>query len=54
LELAQARYTLGLGNIVETSQAELQKTDADIQDTDAHYQYLVSQIVLAYDMGLTR
>jgi outer membrane protein len=54
LELAQARYRLGLGNIVETSQAELQKTDADIQDTDAHYQYLVSQIVLAYDMGLTR
>jgi outer membrane protein len=54
LELAQARYKLGLGNIVETSQAELQKTDADIQDTDAHYQYLVSQIVLAYDMGLTR
>jgi outer membrane protein len=54
LELAQARYKLGLGNIVETSQAELQKTDADIQDTDAHYQYLVSQIALAYDMGLTR
>lgn len=54
LELAQARYKLGLGNIVETSQAELQKTDADIQDTDAHYQYLVSQIVLAYEMGLTR
>jgi outer membrane protein len=54
LELAQARYKLGLGTIVEFSQAELQKTDADIQDTDAHYRYAVSQIVLAYDMGLTR
>jgi outer membrane protein len=54
LELAQARYKLGLGTIVEFSQAELQKTDADIADTDAHYRYAVSQIVLAYQMGLTR
>jgi outer membrane protein len=54
LELAQARYKLGLGTIVEFSQAALQKTDADIQDTDAHYRYVVSQIVLAYQMGLTR
>lgn len=54
LELAEARYKLGLGSIVEYSQAELQKTDADLQDTDAHYQYLVSQLVLAYQMGLTR
>ena len=54
LQLAQARYKLGLGTIVEYTQAELQKTDADIQDTDAHYAYLLSQIILAYDMGLTR
>ena len=54
LELAQSRYRLGLGTIVEFSQAELQKTDADIQDTDARYRYVVSQIVLAYQMGLTR
>jgi outer membrane protein len=54
LDLAQARYKLGLGNIVEFSQAELQKTDADIQDTDAHYRYLLSQIVLAYQIGETR
>jgi outer membrane protein len=54
LELAGARYKLGLGTIVEYTQAELQKTEADIQDTDAHYQYLLSQIVLAYDMGATR
>jgi outer membrane protein len=54
LELAQARYKLGLANIVEFSQAELQKTDADIQDTEAHYRYAVSQIVLAYQIGLPR
>ncbi|MGA2301836.1 MAG: TolC family protein [Candidatus Acidiferrum sp.] len=54
LELAQARYRLGLGSIVEFSQANLQKTEADLEDTDAHYQYLVTQIVLAYQMGITR
>jgi outer membrane protein len=54
LELAQARYKLGLGTIVEFSQAELQKTDADLQDTDAHYQYLLTRIVLAYEMGQIR
>lgn len=54
LELADARYKLGLGSIVEYSQAELQKTDADLQDADAHYQYLLSQIELAYQMGITR
>jgi outer membrane protein len=54
LELADARYKLGLGTIVEFSQAELQQTDAQLQDTDAHYQYILSQIVLAYEMGLTR
>lgn len=54
LELSQARYKLGLATIVELSQAELQKTEADIEDTDAHYQYAVTQIVLAYQMGITR
>lgn len=54
LELAEARYRLGLGTIVELSQAQLAKTDADIQDTDAHYGYAVSQIDLAYAIGLPR
>lgn len=54
LELADARYKLGLGTIVEFSQAELQQTDAQLQDTDAHYQYILSQIALTYEMGLTR
>jgi len=51
LDLAQSRYTLGLGSIVEFSQAELQKTEADIADTDARYQYRLTQFVLAYTMG---
>jgi outer membrane protein len=54
LELAQERYRIGLGTIVEFSQAELQKTDADIQDTDARYEYRLSQILLAYEMGMQR
>jgi outer membrane protein len=54
LELAGARYKLGLSSIVEFSQAELQETDAKLQDTDAHYQYVLTQIMLAYQMGVTR
>jgi outer membrane protein len=48
LDLAQARYNLGLGSIVEFTQAELQKTEADIADTDATYQYRMSQMALAF------
>ncbi len=51
LELAQSRYNLGLGSIVEFSQAELQKSEADIADTDAKYQYRLTQIVLAYTIS---
>jgi outer membrane protein len=54
LDLAQSRYSLGLASMVEYSQAELQKTDADLEDTDAQYQYVLSQIVLAYRIGLPR
>ena len=51
LDLAQQRYNLGLGSIVEFSQAELGKTEADIADTDASYQYRLTQIVLAYTIA---
>ena len=51
LSLGQQRYNLGLGSIVELSQAELGKTEADIADTDAKYQYHLTQIVLAYTMA---
>ena len=51
LDLAQSRYNLGLSSIVEFSQAELQKTEADISDTDARYQYRLAQIVLSYTIA---
>ncbi len=51
LDLAQARYNLGLGSIVEFTQAELQKTEADIEDTDAKYQYRLTQIVLTFTIA---
>jgi len=54
MDLAQARYNLGLGSIVEYTQAELQKTEADIADTEAVYGYRVAQIELDYEMGVTR
>jgi outer membrane protein len=51
LDLAQARYNLGLGSIVELGQALLQQTEADIADTDAAYQYRLARLVLAYTIG---
>jgi len=51
LNLAQARYNLGLGSIAELGQAELQKTEADIADTDAQYQYRLTRLVVAYTIG---
>jgi len=51
LDLAQARYHLGLGSIVEFTQAELQKTEADIADTDATYQYRLTQLALAFTIA---
>jgi len=51
LDLAQARYNLGLGSIVEFTQAELQKTEADIADADAIYQYRLTQLVVAFTIA---
>jgi outer membrane protein len=51
LNLAQSRYDLGLGSIVELGQAELQKTEAEIADTDAQYQYRLTRLVVAYTIG---
>jgi outer membrane protein len=51
LNLAQSRYDLGLGSMVELGQAELQNTEADIADTDAQYQYRLTRLVVAYTIG---
>ena len=40
LDLAQTRYKLGPGSIVELSQAQLQQTNAQIGNSTARYDYL--------------
>ena len=49
LELAQARYKLGLSSIVELSQAQLQATQAEISNAQAGYDYRLAQAVLRYE-----
>jgi outer membrane protein len=46
--LAQSRYNLGLGSIVELSQAQLQQTQAEITNAEAGYDYRLSLAVLQY------
>ncbi len=54
LELAQARYDLGLGNIVELGQAQLNKTSAEIARSGATYEYQLQRAVLEYQRGALR
>lgn len=49
--LAQERYKIGLGSIVELSQAQLQKTEAEINSVSARYQYEAAQAALEYQTG---
>ncbi len=51
LSLAQARYKLGLSSIVELSQAELNETQAEVEQTRAKYEYQVRHIALEYQTG---
>ena len=53
LQLAQARYKLGLSSIVELSQAELQQTSAQIDNTEAQYRYRLALATLNYQIGTT-
>ncbi len=52
LNLAQQRYQLGLGSIVELSQAQLQQTDAAIGYVNAQYQYRLSLSTLNFEIGV--
>jgi outer membrane protein len=49
LSLSQSRYNLGLGSIVELSQAQLQKTQAEISCAQAGYDYRLNLAVLRYE-----
>ncbi|HYW40666.1 MAG TPA: TolC family protein [Terriglobales bacterium] len=48
LNLAQSRYKLELGSIVELSQAQLQQTQAQITNAQAGYDYRLALAVLQY------
>jgi outer membrane protein len=54
LDLAQNRYDLGLGSIVELSQAQLNVTSAQIADATAHYDYQTQRVLVDYQIGALR
>jgi outer membrane protein len=51
LDLATARYRLGLSSIVELSQAQLNETQAEIDEASAKYDYQTEIAVLNYEIG---
>jgi outer membrane protein len=51
LHLAQARYDLGLGSIVELTQAQLSQTSAEITSATAKYEYQIERSKLDYASG---
>lgn len=53
-DLAQARYKVGASSIVELSQAQLNKTSAEIGVATAKYDYLTQRAVLDYQVGTLR
>ena len=54
LDLAQRRYDLGLGSIVELSQAQLNVTGAEIAGSSAQFDYQVQRANLSYQIGALR
>ena len=51
LDLANARYKIGLSSIVELAQAQLNQTQADIANTNARYSYQTALAVVRYQIG---
>jgi outer membrane protein len=54
LDLAQSRYTLGITSIVELTQAQLNKTGAEIAQSTARYEYQARVSALRYQTGELR
>jgi outer membrane protein len=52
LELSQSRFNLGSSSIIELSQAELNKTSAEIDAADARYTYQIQRSALDFQLGL--
>lgn len=51
LDLANTRYRLGLSSIVELSQAQLQQTQAQIEDANARFEYEADLAALRFQSG---
>ena len=51
LDLASARYKIGLSGIVEISEAQLNQTEAEIANTNARYAYRTALAVVRYEIG---
>jgi outer membrane protein len=51
LNLAKQRYKLGLGSIVEVTQAEVGLTAAQTKLAEAQYDYKIAEVTLAYAAG---
>jgi outer membrane protein len=51
LDLAQARYKLGLSSIIELSQAQLNMTQAQLESASAKYDYQTQLSALNYQIG---
>ena len=54
LDLAQGRYDLGLSSIVELTQAQLNKTQAEIEQATARYEYQLRHAALRFEIGATK
>jgi outer membrane protein len=54
LRLAQSRYDLGLGSIVELNQAQLNKTSAEIGSAGARYEYQIQRAILDFQAAAVR
>jgi outer membrane protein len=53
-ELSQARFKVGSSSIVELSQAELNRTSAEIAQANAKYDYMVQRAALDFQTGQLR
>ena len=53
-QLAKARYESGVASIVELSQAELGRMQAEIESTTAIYEFQISRIALDFQTGVLK
>ena len=54
IQLAQGRYDLQLSSIVDLTQAQLNVTQAEIENSNAKYDYQAQYSLLQYTIGLLR